>query len=285
MKMRKILPLLACSSLLLLASCGGSSSNSSSDATAENTLNPDAPQSEEADDAGDHIEGTYKAVFATLNPNINGVLPGSLTFYREKDSDRMMAFLRLFAGAPGVVHPQNVYVGGACPTMANDTNGDGVLDINEALAVVGKILIPLDSNLNSQAAGRNTFPVGDPSGSYYWERVVNFNSFYKDITNTHSTYNSEEYVKVPQGERLNLEGRVVMIQGAAGTVTLPETVGTVGRKTPQQTLPIACGIIRKQENPSGTIEESETMIVEPSRSRRNSDRNATRDEAPQIPPP
>lgn len=289
MKIRKTLPILGLASLLLVTACGNDSSKSGNRSSTDQTTNNNTPEEENEEPSDDQIHGTYLSRFTTLNSNVVGVVPGSLTFYRKPGEDRMMAFLRLFAGSPATVHPQNVHVGNRCPNMSDDTNGDGHLDINEVTAVVGKILIPLDSNLNSQAAGRNTWPVGDLSGSYHWERVVSFKRFLDDLSDTHSVY-SDEYTKLAQGEKFDFAGKVVIIQGVAKDKELPETVATIERRTPQQTYPIACGIIQKVTQDPGTIETSETMsddVRAPRRTRTStSDNDAPRrDEAPQDPPP
>ncbi len=288
MKLKKSILPITLASLMLMGACGNESSKSKKTELTDSTNNTTPEEEREAEENGDNLYGTYLARFSTLNGNVVGVIPGSLTFYRKQGEDRMMAFLRLFAGSPATVHPQNIHVGNRCPNMGDDTNKDGYLDINEVTEAIGKILIPLDANLNSQAAGRNTFPVSDLSGSYHWERIVSFRSMYNDLRNTHSVY-PDEYVKLEQGEKFDFVGKVVIIQGVAKDMALPETVGTMGRRTAQQTLPIACGIIQKIAEHPGTIEESETMSEEsrtPRRPTTSTENDVTRtNEAPQLPPP
>jgi hypothetical protein len=223
--------------LALTVSCGKNSGTSGSNPGAQAEEAP-LPAETIATD-GSNINGLYLATFTTLNPHVNGTIPGSVTI--KRDQDRLFFYVRLFAGAPKVWHPQNVYLGNRCPTLADDTNGDGFIDINEALNVVGKIIIPLDANINNQRAGRNFYPVGDLSGNYFYERITSFRRFFDDLKD-HDTDPDDNVAKLGPDEGLQLEGKVVIIQGINPEIELPETVGSQGRYKPQQLLPIACGV-------------------------------------------
>lgn len=230
----KVLTTLA--ALSLLASCGGGGGGGGGSASNFQ------PTIEEAQVDGMSVDVHYLAPFTTLNSQVNGTIPGSATLQRK--DDKIFAYIRLFAGGPKVWHPQNVYTGGRCPTLADDTNGDGFIDINEAEAVLGNILIPLDADISSQRAGRNFFPLGDLSGSYFYERITSFNRFLSDLQSADTTP-EDNIVKLGANEGLVIEGRVVLIQGVANTVILPETVGSKARYRAFQTLPIACGVFSK----------------------------------------
>lgn len=197
---------------------------------------------------GSNIEGHYQAKFITLNPHVNGTLPGSANFYREEN--RFYAYVRLFAGGIRAWHMQNVYNGNRCPTIHDDKNNDGFIDINEAEVVLGKILIPLDSDIGHQLSGRRYFPVGDLSGSYQYERVTSFNRFLSDLQSSDMDL-EDDLIKLPPGEGLKITGRAVLIQGVASSVEFPETVETKGKHETFKTLPIACGIFSKVKNSPG----------------------------------
>jgi hypothetical protein len=190
---------------------------------------------------GSNIQGKYLATFTTLNPHINGTIPGSVTI--KRDGDRFWAYVRLFAGAPEAWHPQAIWTGTRCPTLADDTNGDGIIDIQEAAAVLGKITIPLDANLNSQDALRNWYPKGDLSGNYFYEKMGSFTSILNDLRRPPGR--DPMLKKLGPDEGLYIEGRAVMIQGISANTVLPETVQTEGRFRAFQTLPIACGIFQQ----------------------------------------
>ncbi len=198
---------------------------------------------------GSNIQGHFRATFTTLNPQVNGTIPGSANFYRQ--DERIFAFVRLFAGGVKAWHPQHVYTGGRCPTSNDDTNGDGFIDIVEAEAVLGKILIPLDADISSQSAGERFYPLGDLSGYYHYERITNFGRFLEDLQKP-DVDPADDVVKLDPGAGLNLTGRTVLIRGVVETVVFPETVATKGRFRPFQTFPIACGVFEEVTSAPGT---------------------------------
>jgi hypothetical protein len=220
--------------LSLVASCGDSGNKSTKGASRR--------QEEVAPVDGSNIDGHYQAKFTTLNGHVNGTIPGSANFLRMED--RLFAYVRLFAGGVKAWHMQHVYTGSRCPTMNDDTNLDGFIDIAEAEAVVGKILIPMDSDISTQGSGRRFFPLGDLSGYYHYERITSFRRFLNDLQDTDKDPN-DDTAKLAPGEGLRLEGRVFMAMGVAETIMLPETVATKERRRPFQTLPIVCGVFSK----------------------------------------
>lgn len=238
--------------LSILAGCGNDSGSKSGGGAQE-----EQARGESIAVDGSNIDGFYKAEFMTLNSHIAGTVPGSVSFTRKED--RLYIYLRLFAGAPKAWHMQAVYTGNRCPTLADDLNGDGFIDILEAQKVVGNVLIPLDSDPSTQMSGRNFYPLGDASGSYHYERIINFQRFFNDLQAADPNP-EDNIVKLGPDKGMSLIGKVVMIQGVAqptpeGTVMpegqfpnpqVPEaTVATYGRHKNWQTLPIACGIFQK----------------------------------------
>lgn len=239
MKKNTVKVLSAVAALSLAVSCGkDSGSGSSSSGTGGDTRQAQEP----APLDGSNIQGHYQAKFVTMNPHVNGTIPGSANFFRKEQ--RIFAYVRLFAGGVRAWHMQHVYTGGRCPTMKDDKNGDGFIDINEAEKVLGKILIPLDSNISSQASGRRFFPLADLSGYYHYERITNFNTFLRDLQEEDKDP-TDDLVKLGPDQGLRIEGKTVLIQGVTETVDLPETVGSKGRFRAFQTLPIACGVFKK----------------------------------------
>ncbi len=233
--------LISMTMLSLLGSCGKATSDGSGIQEAE------APGSLD----GSTIDGTYMAKFETLNPHVNGTIPGSLTLFRK--DDRLMTYVRLFAGGPQAWHQQGIYMGRRCPNLNDDSNGDGFIDIDEGMKVFGKMIIPLDANMNSQAAGRNFYPLADLSGYYHYERIASFKRLFSDLYETDRDPD-DHIVKLAEGEAFTFEGRVVVVQGVAETTALPETIAIQGKRRPFQTLPITCGIIKKINGEPGTLD-------------------------------
>ena len=201
---------------------------------------------------GSNVQGIYLAKFTTLNPHVNGTIPGSATIMRTED--KFYAYVRIFAGGIKAWHQQNVYLGTRCPTMRDDLNGDGFIDITEAQKVLGDVLIPLDSNINTQAAGKNIYPLGDASGSYYYERIGSFDKMFNDLKNMDKDVD-DNIAKLLPDEGLKIEGKAVLIQGVADTIVLPETVATFGRHKSYQTLPITCGIFQRVTKNPGQLDD------------------------------
>lgn len=233
--------------LPFLASCGKSTSGDGLLSDEER-----ARRDEILDESS--IDGIYQAKFITLNPHVNGTIPGSLTFSREKD--RLLTFVRLFAGGPRVWHPQGVYLGKRCPNLGDDKNGDGYIDIIEAMAVVGKMIIPLDANINSQASGKNFYPMADLSGYYHYERVASFRRLFDDLRDKDKDPD-DHIAKLNPNEKFSFERRVFMVQGVVQETELPETVAGLGKRKPYQTLPISCGIIQKVSGSPGVPDNGE----------------------------
>jgi hypothetical protein len=233
--------------LPFLGSCGKSSSGDGRLSDEER-----ARRDEVLDETS--IDGLYQAKFTTLNPHVNGTIPGSLTFLREKD--RLLTFVRLFAGGPRAWHPQGVYLGKRCPNIGDDKNGDGYIDIVEAMAVVGKMIIPLDANINSQASGKNFYPMADLSGYYHYERVASFSRLFDDLKDKDRDPD-DHITKLDPNEKFSFERRVFMVQGVVQEIELPETVAGLGKRKPYQTLPITCGIIQKVTGTPGVPDDGE----------------------------
>lgn len=203
---------------------------------------------------GSNIRGLYMAKFFTINPGVNGTLPGSATIQRQED--KFFAYVRLFGGAPNAWHQQNIYEGSRCPNAGDDLNKDGYIDIEEGNKVWGKILIPLDSNIGSQSAGKNIYPVADASGSYFYERVTSFEKLFNDLKSEDKNFEDNVAKLLPE-EGLDIEGRVVVIQGTADTVIYPETVASQDNRPPHLTLPIACGVFSPVTKIPGTPQSGE----------------------------
>ncbi len=189
-------------------------------------------------------EGVYRAVLVPTNPTIDPDIAGTVTVSHQGDDFRVEMDVR---NAPGGVHAQHIHSGTSCATIAaNDTNADGILDAAEAEAVIGRMLIPLDSNLDSNS--QNSFPVGTrytyvESASF--ARLSGQNSAENsDLQNEARDVANDVVEEVaPQLADTILEGRVVEIHGVPANRVLPATVAGMSGKSRQASLPIACGVL------------------------------------------
>jgi hypothetical protein len=215
----------------IITSCGKSDSNAGMPLIEPKVLPVD----------GSNIEGLYMARFTTLNPHVNGTLPGSATLHRQED--KFYAYVRLFGGAPNAWHQQYIHEGSRCPNAGDDLNADGYIDVTESNKVVGRVLIPLDANISSQSAGKNIFPMSDEAGTYFYERVTPFQKLFNDLKDTDKNI-FDNFMKLAPEDGLDIEGKVIVIHGASEDLSLPETVASTERRSQSQTLPIACGVFK-----------------------------------------
>lgn len=192
-----------------LVACGGYDSGSSS---------YDNPQQETTQ------EGVFRTILSPENTSVSSAVG---TADISISGDELKATIRMGAAKPGT-HAQHIHTGTRCPTPADDTNGDGVVDATEASAVYGGVLLALDSDL---VGGAGTFPNG-------------------------ITYNYDQSASVAQVltnlglSALALEGKVVNVHGVPETTNLPATVQ--GGKA---AFPISCGVLRKTPD-TGTAASS-----------------------------
>lgn len=186
----------------------------------------------------------YTATLTEVNPLVAPGVTGNATIILNKDNLTINVDV---AGAPAGVHMQGISVGGACPTMANDTNGDGYIDGPEAQAVTGKTLIPLDSDLASQSAGAGQYP----SDNYNYSQSTSFAQMVGDLLLPDATPN-DSIVKLSPSDELTFQGKVVVVYGVPADTALPATVVGTDRMTQQASLPIACGVIIKEGGSSTT---------------------------------
>lgn len=180
----------------------------------------------------DDREGIYRAYLKPLNDHET---KGTITVRMEQDE---FVVREAIAGAPeNIMHFQFI-AEGPCPTMELDANGDGVLDMNEARGTLGKILIPLDSDLNSQLAGSDFGPIANPAGAIVYQRRGSVSKLLSDL---HAVDPSEtdHLDKLPSGTELVLTGKSVIILGTKKE--LPESVSSFGPLSQKASVPIACG--------------------------------------------
>jgi hypothetical protein len=198
------------------------------------------------------IEGQYLAVFETINPELSQKVSGAFTFSVEKEIDELVMDVRLTNSGTNIIHAQNIRLANRCPTLEDDTNLDGVIDAFEGEAVYGKIFIPLDGDISTQSSHDGEFPTSDTYGNYIYAKLTTFSKFMEELRKAPEV--NEEYIKLKDQEPLNIEKRVVVIQGMSEDINLPSTVRSIGQMTAHQSIPIVCGSIRKVLLPPGELD-------------------------------
>jgi Cu/Zn superoxide dismutase len=180
---------------------------------------------------------TFTAQLAALNgTNANGTATFAVT------GDELVATVNVTGVDPSIVHAQHIHLSATCPTSAADVNSDGFVSITEGAVSYGPVLVPLDGDLSSQAAGSTGFPTADANGVITFSSTTSVADLLADLRATDPDP-TDLTVKIGANEDLDLANRTVVIHGVATTTTLPSTVETGGGATANPTLPIACGTI------------------------------------------
>lgn len=107
------------------------------------------------------------------------------------------------------------------------------------MRAVGKVLIPLDSDLSSQDAGGESYPKGS---SFTYSESASIAEMLNDLW-APDKVPGDEFVKLRHGEGMKLVGRVVLIHGTYTYDGLPATLATRGSDAANISIPVACGVI------------------------------------------
>lgn len=216
--------------LFALISCGSDDDNSRSNVF----------QEQQQDD-----QGIYRALLAPLNFSVAGNTTGTLEVSIQGDEILVESNI---TGAPGgVKHLQNITVSGLCPSAESDSNGDGLIDIVETFPSTGPILIPLDSDVGEQLNGIDFGPISNASGNYIYRRSTSLSRLLADLQ-APDPDTLDLFIKLPSGQNINLSKRVVVIHGINSTTRLPDSVRSLGDLSRNESLPIACGELRRITN-------------------------------------
>jgi hypothetical protein len=176
----------------------------------------------------------YSGLFEILN----GSAVAGVTDLRLDDTENLFE-VSVEAGAldPGITHAQHIHAGATCPTMADDANGDGFVDVVEGLGNYGGILLPLDSDFSTQAGGE--YPEADAEGVLDYLNASAYDAAIASLT----PEDDDPFVELDGGF---LPGtRTVVLHGVADTMALPETVQTLEGMSRQATLPVACAELER----------------------------------------
>lgn len=176
------------------------------------------------------ISGDYKANLRPLNTQSSGFLPvGGAEITATDEELKVKTYLD---DDTKVMHIQDIYEGSRCPTIHDDTNNDGFIDIVEAKAVVGKIILALDGKLETHMAGQGEYPRGR---SFTYIKETKLDYILHDFSRN-----------FPQGI-FHLSGRVILVHGTSDISRIPESVKTQNDLPRSLSLPIACGILLKKK--------------------------------------
>ncbi len=185
---------------------------------------------------------TYRADIKPLNAEkIGHAAHGTVTF--ELRDDQLHIALEMFDTPASIQHWEHFHGfpdgrEASVPTLAQDTNQDGWIDLPETEAVSGTTMVPLDNAPHDMCIPHDNYPVADDKGYYAYQKDVPYQAL------------KDKFQEVFGTADLELDKRVVYIHGVPKDLPIPNSVGGKLSDTYDQhvTLPIAAGkIVRISE--------------------------------------
>jgi len=225
--------------LFTFVSCHDSGSSSSKDQQVDSTA---INQNEEIRPDGTNVQGDYAAEIWPVNYNLQFKSIGHVGVKREGDEFKVMVNLKY--GPKDRVIKQAFYNSRRCPTIKDDLNKDAYIDIMEAKLAIGKIVIPFDSNLDSQLKGQNDYPRTDASGKMNYSMSASFERMFSDLKEVDENP-SDEIIKLYENDGITLPGRIVLFQGMPRNAFLPETVASTPDEDKYDSIPVGCAVLWK----------------------------------------
>lgn len=229
----------------IFAACSDSSSSAASPTDALPVRSAAAHQM-------DLPDGEYEANLHVLNAaaqngqdpdradGARGVARGKATFTIR--NGEVVAMVSAEGLESGMIHPQHIHSAATCPPASADVNHDGYVDVIEGVPFYGPILIPLDSDIGSQATG--SFPTATGvRGILDYVASTPLATLLADL-NAPDPNPADAVIKL-NGAPLALETRHVVLHGVDAATPLPSTVASLPGLPAYLTLPVACGEIRK----------------------------------------
>ncbi len=184
--------------------------------------------------------GHYEASLISMNSHLGGDVTGKAVV-RVKGDDFQVE-VHVGGAAAQVTHMQNIHIADECPTLASDTNKDGIIDSVEGMNSYGPAIIPLDADLKTQIEASETFPSADFSGDYFYRQNVSMLEMMKDLMSKNP---APQAGMTKLKSALDLAGRQVVIYGVASDTQLPDSVATMNGELKHVSIPIACGTLIK----------------------------------------
>jgi hypothetical protein len=186
---------------------------------------------------GDGSNAAYVAHLSALNTTVTGSKAvGEATFTIKDDSLTIAVNAR---GLPKDIEHWQHFHGftddrqATCPTKAADANGDGIIDVVETGATAGTTMVPFSGDPVSMDVPHGTYPKASATGTLHYRKTVPLSAL------------QTAFGKAFDGQKLDLDRRVVFIHGIPAASKLPASVASLGPIPAHVTLPIACGRITR----------------------------------------
>jgi hypothetical protein len=187
--------------------------------------------------AGAQEPTVYVAKLVPLNTTITGkAAAGTVRFTVKGDS---LTIATDATGLPkSITHWQHFHGfkdgrDAACPARSADANRDGIIDLIETEPAAGTTMVPFIDNPVSMDVAHGTYPKATAAGALHYRETVSLSAL------------QEAFGKAFEGQKLDLDKRVVFLHGVPSDTKLPASVASLGPIPAQVTLPIACGKIAR----------------------------------------
>ncbi len=224
----------------MLASCGGGVKSGAGE-TGERPRNTNPIVEDVPEELG--LVGRYVVEFDSMNSQTGGNIASEAML--QVMGDQIVVHLDVKDSLPNTAHSQFIYSGTECPSVhTHDTNADGYIDPIEASAVIGDILVPLDTNIDGQELGQNEFEAANMFGRYNYKIEGVLSALLADLHAPDLNPN-DEVAKLKANEKFKLEGKVIVVQGVAQTEWLPGSIRTHEGTSDRGSLIKACGKIKR----------------------------------------
>ena len=187
--------------------------------------------------AGAQAPTVYVADLAPLNTTVTGkAAAGKVTFTVKGDS--LTIATDATGLAKGITHWQHFHgfkdgQDAACPAKSADANGDGIIDLIETGPAAGTTMVPFIDDPVSMDVAHGTYPTASAGGALHYRKTVSLSAL------------QEAFAKAFEGQKLDLDKRVVFLHGVPSDTRLAASVASLGPIPAQVTLPIACGRITR----------------------------------------
>lgn len=182
--------------------------------------------------------GYYRAPFTPINTKVGGGVTGKASIFIN--NIQFYAKVNLQTSWSGVSFLQMIHASGTCPTSKDDFNRDGYVDAEETMAVVGRVLIPLDYDLGSQLGKMAMMPFTNKKGKYLYSQAASSRVMLADLRERDT--NPLDFLgKLKINENISLSEMVVVIYGSPDHLYLPASVASLENYPANLSLPVACG--------------------------------------------
>jgi hypothetical protein len=191
----------------------------------------------EAGAQDDQSNAAYVAHLSALNTTVTGLKTvGEATFTIKGDS---LTIAVNASGLPKDIEHWQHFHGftdgrqATCPAKAADANGDGIIDVVETGVAAGTTMVPFSGDPVSMDVPHGTYPRASATGTLQYKETVSLSAL------------QTAFAKTFDGQKLDLDRRVVFIHGIPAASKLQASVASLGPIPAQVTLPIACGKITR----------------------------------------